>query len=1250
MTSETTKLDLDSRSLVSGRVVIEASAGTGKTYALTVLAVRHIAETELTADHLLMVTFTKAATAELRHKTRERAQEAVDCLRTGKQTEPWMNSMFASPETMAKAEKKLNAFISQFDETTITTIHGFCQIVLSRLGLNSPAPANYTVQNNIENIIDQSITDALASRLSKSPALLYGRKNKKTPKGEPQQYHDFQADELSSSLNALKEATKKIVGNSGALMLPQKQPSIFATNRASISEAEIETLELAERIAEEATTIVADVRRRCQDLQIITYDDMVRLVAQTLNPLEASGEQLHTAAKVIASVIANQYQMIMVDEFQDTDLSQWSIFKKIYESDSDNLTLVTVGDPKQSIYRFRGADVQVYLDAVKPVIPSYELTTNHRSDGALLSALDTLLLGTQFDVAGDVKFKSVDPSSRNEDTRVGSKTEQPVYKHVPGAPLELRYLSNDPDLGAGETPGKRLKDGKLGEPKKNNNDGYQVRRIFWRDTCNHIVELLSDGLIPDKKSELPDKSRAIKPSDIAILVNSHRDAETAVNYLRDSGVPAVRLKTNSVFGSMAAMHWLMFLGAIANPGKPQFVRAFALSWFGSSSNEDLLTASNDDIAAWQRECAESSELLRKRGFAALYLSFRNSTNFLGRILGEPDGERHITDLDHLAEILTSMPRFARKVGATECFKTLQDLVEEHDDQNEEHLRRIEGDDDAVKVMTIHTSKGLQFPIVFLPTLHKKPNSRGNNPGMFSYKFDGEITSRRIIDVASGFENAKKWILNLTKEKSQTALWKNEFKVNKVEYGREVEAKKDRFSESMRLIYVALTRAEHKVIAYWSAEGEDNNKGNINVALAKVLIAHDKTLSRIPTEREALDNLMTSISKKSGGTIAAIALRSEKVDPLVWAPNLSEKLATKIDVATFTRNRESVRLYGFARWSYSGISKALKGEKVDGSGDGAPGTDESNPVVEEADQINESINLIEPLKQNRDVDVHIKTEDAIAAMPLFAGVAGASFGVAVHKVYKEIDPSKIDIEKLIAEEVATQFDSWSEEVDKSKISDGIIKSIDSPLGAEFGGKTLRSLGAADRLAELSFDFRLAQDKAFKLSEIGNLMLKHGDLDEELLILAQRLNDLGSDNQQVAGFMTGSIDAVFRIIDDKNNARYIVTDYKTNQLHDPKAENVNPLISYHPENLLKPMIREGFILQILVYTVALHRYLKWRQPEYDPEKHLGGSAYFFIRGMIGFETNESPARPYGVFFWRPPTKLILALDALFAGRPH
>jgi exodeoxyribonuclease V beta subunit len=272
------------------------------------------------------------------------------------------------------------------------------------------------------------------------------------------------------------------------------------------------------------------------------------------------------------------------------------------------------------------------------------------------------------------------------------------------------------------------------------------------------------------------------------------------------------------------------------------------------------------------------------------------------------------------------------------------------------------------------------------------------------------------------------------------------------------------------------------------------------------------------------------------------------------------------------------------------------------------------------------------------------------MPLFDGVAGASFGIAVHKVFKEIDPSSVDIRELIQENVETQFASWSEVVDKTKISEGILKSIDSPLGDEFGGETLRSLGATHRLAELSFDFRLSHETTFKISDIGRLMLEFGELNSDLTELANRLVSLGVDNRQIAGYMTGSIDAVFRIIDGDKNARYIVSDYKSDQLHDPKAENENPLIHYHPERLTKPMVKKGYILQILVYSVALHRYLKWRQPEYDPEKHLGGAAYLFVRGMIGFETNESPARPYGVYFWRPPTKLILALDALFAGRPH
>ena len=1239
-------LNLASNSLDFGRVVIEASAGTGKTYSLTVLVVRHIAETELTADQLLMVTFTRAATAELRQKTRERAQEALECLRTDNKKAAWMGAMFATEMSKSKAKAKLTQFIAQFDEATITTIHGFCQIILGRLGLNSPAPANYTVQNNIENTIDQAITDTLATRMAKNLGLLHGnwtyRKKAGTAnRGDPK---PLKIKHVEKSLSDLRKVVKRILENSGALVLPVKPPREFATNRENLPEKDrdlvIQQLDVAETIALEALNIVTEVRRRCFESSIITYDDMVRHVAEILNPTDNSQGKIEDASTLAAN-IAKQYRMIMVDEFQDTDKAQWSIFEKIYEAGVKDSTLLTVGDPKQSIYRFRGADVQVYIDSVMEIDTRYKLETNYRSDGALLAAIETLLTGEQFDVDGEVKFGHVDPAERNKDTRVGSKSSPKLFENVPGAPLELRYLSNYSELDA--SPGEVNKKGERKNVK--NNDSTKVDQIFWQDCANHVVELLSDGEIPNKDSKDIDAMRSIKPSDIAILVNSHRNAETAVNYLLASGVPAVRLKTSSVFSSTAAMHWLMFLGAIANPGKPQFVRAFALSWFGESSNEELLPQTSENIekiARWQRECAATSELLQKRGLAAVYLKYRNKASFLKRILGEPNGERNITDVDHLAEILTAIPRLAQQAGAAECYETLRDLVEEPDDQNEEHLRRIESDDDAVKIMTVHSSKGLQFPIVFLPTLYKEPSDHGNNPEMFSLKFnDDNSPSQRIIDCASGFDaGASQW--RFIPNKTQSPL-------KPVEESKERKslAVADRFSESKRLLYVALTRAEHKVITYWSAYGKAT--GNTNVALAQILRAHDESLPEIPTEKYLLDELMKKISNKSKGTIVPVPLNPEKPKKLIWEKSIV-KSDSVVDVAEFTRDPETVRLYGFSRWSYSALSKAIKGEDASGGGDGTPGTDETDPVADNEDSTNQVIDGANSPSEAKKIDIHIEAADAIAAMPLFDGVAGASFGVAVHKVFKEIDPSSVDIRESIQENVETQFASWSETVDKTKISEGILKSIDSPLGDEFGGETLRSLGATHRLAELSFDFRLSHDTTFKISDIGRLMWEFGELNSDLTELANRLVSLGVDNRQIAGYMTGSIDAVFRIIDGDKNVRYIVSDYKSDQLHDPKAENENPLIHYHPERLTKPMVKKGYILQILVYSVALHRYLKWRQPEYDPEKHLGGAAYFFVRGMIGFETNESPARPYGVYFWRPPTKLILALDALFAGRPH
>ncbi len=1206
--------NLASDQLETGRIVIEASAGTGKTYSLTVLVVRHVAERGLTADQLLMVTFTNAATAELREKTREQAQETLQHLRDKTMEHPWMAAMLASEDSRDTAIANLQQFLSHFDDTTITTIHGFCQIVLRRAGLHSPAPQNYVVQDNVDDIINQVITDLLIDPMSRDPRLLYGyaTKERKPPS----------AENVKKSLTQLGEAVKRRMSNPKAFMLPALAPSPHATKIDVLNERESEITQQAQTIAHWVNTVIDEVHRRSYDAGIITYDDMVRMVAETFDKND-------DVARNLALSIASQYSIVMVDEFQDTDASQWSIFSHIYEASPQEVTLITVGDPKQAIYRFRGADVQVYIDAVRNVEQAHELGTNYRSDENLLTALETLLnvADSHFDTAGEVKFKEVKAAPKNKNGAITSNS-LPASANVPGAPLEIRYLANNSELGAHTEPGKVLKSGKTGKLKVTHNDGMLVHRIFWRDVANHVVELLQHGNIPDKKSKTPGATRAITPNDIAILVNSHPDAETAVRYLHESLVPAVRFKTDSVFSSQAAMHWLMLLGALANPGKPQFVRAYALSWFGNVSEDQLVQASEETVVTWQRECAEKAELLHSRGIAALFLSFRNRAGFLQRVLGEDDGERHITDLDHLAEILASIPCFARNAGAGECFEMLTELVNDSDSRNEQFQRRIEGDEVAVKVMTIHFSKGLQFPIVFLPTLIK--GSKSSNPKMFSFGFPGETSSRRILDIASGFDGAKNWIYDPTGKDDPELkdIYRDEREKDKTKFGRSILAKEDVYYDSKRLLYVALTRAEHKVVLYWSATGKSS--GNTNVALAQTLAAHTN-LPTIPVEAEPVNALMSTIAGASKGTIAVKPLPVSPANTLTWTkPNAAQQVT--VSTARFTR-KSDVHTYGFARWSYSALSKTLISDHQNNDNDIAGATDESNIAP-----------TLPPLVSN----INVAPDTAISTMPLYDIPGSSTFGNAVHEIFDSINPGSSILDQDVHNEVERRFTNSHSDEQLVKITDGIIASIHAPLGGPFASNTLHTLGSTHRLSELEFNFHLPQSGtgSFSLSDIGSLMSQHGNLDPHLAVFAQ---DIASNPSTVtvAGYMNGFIDAVFRINTDTGSPVYVVADYKTDRLHNSTNAQENPLIGYHPDNLVTSMVKNRYILQALVYSVALHRYLRWRQPGYDPNIHLGGAAYLYIRGMTGHSTDEPTPRPYGVYHWRPTTALVLALDALFAG---
>jgi exodeoxyribonuclease V beta subunit len=524
-----------------------------------------------------------------------------------------------------------------------------------------------------------------------------------------------------------------------------------------------------------------------------------------------------------------------------------------------------------------------------------------------------------------------------------------------------------------------------------------------------------------------------------------------------------------------------------------------------------------------------------------------------------------------------------------------------------------------------------------------PNNKNNNPLMFSFDFFGDGKPRRAIDVASGYEEtAQQWIYDPTEKPTGTndAFFKNVYKheYDDGKLGRKILAKKDRFYDTKRLLYVALTRAEHKVILYWSATGLNNEGGNIHVPLAKVLNSHSVPKpATIPVEKIELDKLMQKIVAASNGTIAAIPLNPQKAAPLVWN-NSSASTPPQADIARFDRSTE-IKTRGYARWSYSGWSKMLKGKNNNDE------NGRSSHSAEVKDNSEEETNS--PSVQLREHSVPLSVEQAIATMKLFNIAGSGVFGNKIHEIFDSIDPGSPDYESDIRDQVEWRFQRDFDDEKRSLISEALITCITCPIGEIFAGNTLHSLGTTHRLSELEFNFFLPQDGkgAFKLSKLGELMVQHESSHPELLAYGEALRNHDS-TAEIAGFMVGFIDAVFRIQDD-DKVQYVITDYKTDTLHKPKDDRSNPFVNYHPENLVDAMTEKHYIIQVLAYSVALHRYLKWRQPNYNPDVHLGGAAYLFLRGMTGLMTEEQQPRPFGVFHWRPSTSLVLALDALFAG---
>jgi exodeoxyribonuclease V beta subunit len=1141
--------------LPAGRVAIEASAGTGKTYTLAALATRYLAEQPIAASELLIVTFTRAATAELRSRVREQLVRSAAVLR-GEPVEGGPDALSDHLAAVDPVERRvrlarLEAAVSDFDAAVISTMHGFAAQLRSTLGLSAAIDPDARLSAEVSSVVKLACADALAG------ASVSG----------------FPFDDLPT-LDKLVTATEVVVGAADMDLQP-----VPGTPGATDEQF---------RLFELVTLSLANLRERRVGSGTMGFDDVLSQLRDAL---------LRSSATAVLDALRSRFAVILIDEFQDTDSVQWEIFSTLYDEGDPRGALVLVGDPKQAIYRFRGADIDVYLGAVAPStgIRRYTLGTNWRSDGRALRAQRLLFDGATFGNPA-IGYVEVGAAPVHEDLRMMTGGGDPF----PGLEIRVPLGSTLPRTSKGPDAGK-------------------TARILERDMVAHIRDLLDRAWIPTAKDD--DTQTRLRPSDIAVLVSSGNQARSAQAALWRQGVPAVIAGGGSVLSSWAADQMRILLYAMEKPSDLRRVRSFALSWFASWPADRVATASDDELRELQEKLSGWSTRLADHPVAEVLAHVWASTGVVEHLLGEYGGDRHVTDLDHLAEFLcSSAPHGLSGVaGLQALLDTPPESSGDIDVDGDVVARRIESEVQAVQVMTIWKSKGLEFPVVCLPGLWR--------PGMASDTVvsTDPATGRRTLDLARGTS----WPDKPTSAARKAA--------SDAEYA----------GERLRLLYVALTRARHHTAVWWS----NSTQGKKN-PLSRFLFARDPgtglldpslftaDVVALPDEdlvAEALDPLQA----RSGGAIAVDVVADRPVPDTPWIDTVEPPSDPELVVEPFIRDLPR----DVHRWSFSSITLRASesvADPYDVSGSDVGSTDED--TWGEADA---------PRPSSTD-DTGSTDRSAAFEGPLARLQAGTTFGTFVHGVLERVafdaDPLEPALRTAIdgqrahgGLDVSAMAPAGTDAVDE--LVDGLAAAIRSPLGPLFHGRTLAELPRRRRLDELAFDLRVGDGGRHPTGrDVGRLVVHHlppGHL------LGRWATDLaaGSIDVTLAGYLTGSIDLVAQVPGDDPGGGYVVADYKTNQLR-PWGAAAGP-DDYGVRRMAEAMAEHHYPLQALLYAVALHRYLRWKVPHDTLSTRVTGAAYLFVRGMTGPGVAVERAHPHGVFTVALPPGLVTGLSDLLAG---
>jgi len=1178
-----------------GRHLIEASAGTGKTFTVANLYVRLLIdsqhETPLTVENILVVTFTNAATEELRARLRARIAVALQVLNGDSPADAdstlieVLEPYRSTPATVTRLELAYQCM----DQAAIFTIHGFCDRVLREQAFESGELFDAELQADVDAL--KLLAAEAWWRSSVTP--LSGDETEVIPKGwrspggalkrlatvitDPasQLVPQFTENELQQAQATYESAWQSfsaawaaggevwaeqvLAGVNEKLINKGKAPNLFTVDTvvaATHFAVSLAQQERAPSSVDQCLSLLGNTaicmsanKRKNNPPQSVLGDQIDALLEsygkaglQKLVTLQNNAKteisrdliqrkliarqrtfddlllQLHGVlygdnGDRLTAILRKRYPVGLIDEFQDTDRIQFEIFDKVFPGDPGSLAaLYLIGDPKQSIYRFRGADIDIYLRARDSADGIHPLDKNWRSSSRLLNAFNAMYAQSKEPFgSADIQYQPVSSGGKAEDRplTIGGEVLPPLQFDC----TEV-HEAKMPVIGV------------------------SIRALA-QSCARRIASMLTAG-----NATLGTKPVVAK--DIAVLVWTHKHAEAIRHALRVVGVDSAMQSRESVFRSTESLDMLALLGVIARPGDSASLSRVLVSPLCGYSAHELLQQ-RDDAASWQRIedavqlCRETCWQAGPQAAVLRFMSlFSSRAKAEGTWAAKSRGiDRILGNYLHLAEVLQTA--WQEQPDLLVLLKTAQRWRAQGVD--EAMQLRLESDAALVQIMTVHKSKGLQFPVVMLPfaCIGKDPAAKGPNETRGSASFSENGKPR--LDVGSD---------QLNERLEQLA-----------------QAQQD---ESMRALYVALTRAEQSC---WI--GVAASKNAKYAALWKLLaVSFPVKMSETDDCQQPIDNALDLLVSCSSDIAKTKALTEHNA--------LSSTQSTDT-----THLARAAKRYVKASWRIGSYTGLVRG---------------ATHAVEQPD--------------HDTIDVPTTRPETIDFNSPFHFLRGKDAGTLIHAVFEHLDFRNSDQKYLHG---YTEEQLQTHGIDKQwvpALCNLVRNTLDTPLNEI--GFSLSQLDNSDRLDELEFHFPV---KSLQAEQLVDLLRNAGVMSA----------DDGLSFEHLDGYMKGFIDLTFR-----HNGRWYIADYKSNHLGYETKD-------YHQAAIEEAMKHHRYDLQYLIYAVALRRYLNSRLPEFNSARDFGGVYYLFVRGMSGEVDAEQRS---GVYAARPPEQLLDALDQLLGGR--